>query len=315
MASPPPLPNSLSECLIPSAPPSTYYIPNFLSPSEQAHLLQKVFPLRPPLPLHKRLNTDPYKQINSVPLPTWRHLSHRRLQAHPSPLTNSNTLLAAPLPQWLQDPIIPRILSIPVTSTSSADDNGNDKKDSKNIFSISPHKAPNHVLINEYIPGQGIHPHEDGGAYYPVVATISLAAPIVLDVYPKPGSTSSGPEHHTSSTPDYPLANLNDNAENETKPAYRIFQEPGSLLVSTGEMYMEYLHGIAGVDVDECLRGVDEEGGEGGGIVNWEMVSAEWRERVAAEGDRWRRTQTRTSVTLRDVARVKKMGFLLGAKK
>ncbi|CAO1599762.1 hypothetical protein XANCAGTX0491_003477 [Xanthoria calcicola] len=145
----PRLPASLAESLISSAPPSTYYIPNFLSPTEQSQLLQK---------------------INGVPLPTWRHLTHRRLQAHPSPLTASNTLLAAPLPQWLQEPIIPRLLSIPLTP-----------HDSPHIFSASPHGAPNHCLINEYTPGHGIHAHEDGAAYHPIVATISLGAPIVLD--------------------------------------------------------------------------------------------------------------------------------------
>ncbi len=44
-ASPPPgLPSSLEAALIPTLPPSAYYIPNFITPSEEAHLLRKVFP-------------------------------------------------------------------------------------------------------------------------------------------------------------------------------------------------------------------------------------------------------------------------------
>ena len=74
--------------------------------------------------------------------------------------------------------------------------------------------AINHVLINEYHPNQGImvcnrqtsvcflcfhikhrplltnnefcafQPHQDGPAYYPVVAIISLASPVVIDFTP-----------------------------------------------------------------------------------------------------------------------------------
>lgn len=42
---------------------------------------------------------------------------------------------------------------------------------------------PNHVLINEYLPGQGIMPHEDGPAFYPVISTISLGSHTILDFY------------------------------------------------------------------------------------------------------------------------------------
>lgn len=213
-----------------------------------------------------------------MPLPTWRHLTHRRLQAHPSPLTSSNTLLAAPLPQWLQEPIIPRLLSIPLTPHDH----------DHHIFSASPHGAPNHCLINEYTPGHGIHAHEDGAAYHPIVATISLSAPIVLDIYRKPAAPGEGSQDHLKT------------------PAYRILQEPGSLLISAGEMYTGYLHGIAAVESDEELRG-----GEGG-VVNWEMVGEEWRGRFEGAGGRWRRAETRVSLTFRDVVRVRSLGKGLG---
>lgn len=44
---------------------------------------------------------------------------------------------------------------------------------------------PNHVLVNEYLPGQGIMPHEDGAAYRPVVATVSLGSAAVVEFWPK----------------------------------------------------------------------------------------------------------------------------------
>jgi alkylated DNA repair protein alkB family protein 6 len=33
---------------------------------------------------------------------------------------------------------------------------------------------PNHVLLNEYLSGQGISPHLDGDLFYPTIATVSL---------------------------------------------------------------------------------------------------------------------------------------------
>ena len=44
---------------------------------------------------------------------------------------------------------------------------------------IFPYK-PNHVLVNEYKPGDGIMPHTDGPAYYPIVSTLSLGSDSVL---------------------------------------------------------------------------------------------------------------------------------------
>lgn len=159
------------------------------------------------------------------------------------------------------------------------------------MFSGAPHGSPNHCLINEYTPGQGIHPHEDGGAYYPVVATVSLGAPIVLDVYRKASSASE--------TVDY----MGDGWRRE--PVCRILQEPGSLLISTGEMYTGFLHGIAEVEVDEGLRD-----GEGG-VVNWDLLGGEWRGRFEEAGGEWKR-ETRVSLTFRDVIKVKSLGKGLG---
>ena len=78
------------------------------------------------------------------------------------------------------------------------------------------------------------------------------------------------------------------------KPPWRILQERRSLLVTTGDMYENWLHGIQGVLVDE------EVGEEG--IVNWGLVgSAEFEEgRIVRE--------TRVSLTFRDVLKVKKLG-------
>ena len=125
-------------------------------------------------------------QISKAPKPHWTQLSHRRLITYPSALTPNNILLSNPLPLWLAAPYIPRMQTL-------------------NLWKKAPHGQPNHVLINEYHPGQGIFPHEDGDAYYPMVGTISLGGAIVLDVFEKDAMR---------------------NPEEERTPAFRILQEP-----------------------------------------------------------------------------------------
>ncbi|KAF2837747.1 hypothetical protein M501DRAFT_1006317 [Patellaria atrata CBS 101060] len=236
--------DALETFRIPSLLPSFYYIPAFLTTEEQSLITQKIPPNR------------------------WTHLSHRRLQTHPSPLTATSTLLAAPLPSWL-------------TTTASVAS----RFEELGVFNNSPHRAPNHVLINEYKPGEGIMPHEDGSAYAPVVATITLDAYGVLDIYSKGVARS-------------------ENAREDKSPSSRIqitriFQEPGSLLVTIGSSYRDLLHGISAVNFDETLGPST--------VANWEMLSEETR-RTIEEGVGRLERGTRISLTYRDVIKVSEIG-------
>ncbi|KAI5299953.1 hypothetical protein KEM55_000831 [Ascosphaera atra] len=235
----------LEDAAIKRLPPGSYYIPNFVNPEEEEYLLRK---------------------ITNAPLPRWTTLTHRRLQTWPSALSKSNTLLSAPLPDWLVNPIIPRFGEL-------------------GIFEGSPHGQPNHVLINEYQPGQGIMPHEDGPAYYPIVATVSLGAEIVLDVRRKKGFDSNAIKGDE----------VADGADGEKTGHFRILQEPRSLLITTGEVYTDFLHGVAEVTSDERL------GPET--VCNWELLG----NKDAYAGGRYDR-KTRTSLTYRDVLKVSKVG-------
>lgn len=194
-------------------------------------------------------------------------MTRRRLQTHPSPLSTNNVLLTPPeLPPWLiQDPPI------------------HERFAKLGLFDHTPHKAPNHVLINEYKPNQGIMPHEDGGAYAPVVATISLGASIVLDIYEKAHTAEVG-EINEART-----------------PKWRIFQEPRSLLVTTRSMYTDYMHGIAEREVDEDIRPFNIQTGTG--AINWELLGNQ----IDLVDGRYERG-TRVSLTYRDVLKVKEMG-------
>jgi len=158
------------------------------------------------------------------------------------------------------------------------------------IFADAPHGI-NHCLINEYLPCQGIMPHEDGGAYYPVVATVSLGGSTVLEVSQKPTADSESAE-----TPRDP------NARAGLK-TWRILQEPRSLLITCGSAYTETLHGIAEVIEDVDLSEHT--------VANWSLLGD--RQHIFAQGGRSKR-ETRISLTLRDVKKVSRLGAKLFGK-
>ncbi|KAH0499008.1 hypothetical protein TgHK011_006229 [Trichoderma gracile] len=222
------LPSSLEAARIAALPSTAYYLPNFISEEEERLILDK---------------------IAAAPRPRWKQLTHRRLQTWPSDLVN-NKLLDAPLPSWLETPIVPRLLSLPLSD---------DGHSPKHIFAESPHQRPNHVLINEYPPGIGIMPHK-----------------MALRIGPCKEDGALDPE-----------------------PAWRILQEPRSLLITTANLYTDYLHGIADTEEDLDLSADT--------IVNWPLL----RDPEAFAHGRNPR-QTRTSLTYRDVLQVSKVGAKLG---
>jgi alkylated DNA repair protein alkB family protein 6 len=150
------------------------------------------------------------------------------------------------------------------------------------LFKDAKHGAANHVLVNEYAPGEGIMPHEDGPAYSPIVATVSLGGTVVLDLYAKKEDAGE--------------AEMQEESGSREKPTWRILQESGSLLVTTGEAYVTLLHGISPVTVDEDLGPQT--------IANWGLLG----EPEHYDGGRNVR-ETRTSLTYRDVLKVSKVGI------
>lgn len=100
------------------------------------------------------------KRVNKSPQPKWTQLSHRRLQNWGG-IPHQKGMLAEEIPSWLQKYV--------------------DKISKLNVFEES--KQPNHVLINEYLSGQGIMPHSDGPLFHPIVSTISCGSHTFLDFY------------------------------------------------------------------------------------------------------------------------------------
>jgi alkylated DNA repair protein alkB family protein 6 len=156
------------------------------------------------------------------------------------------------------------------------------------------------VLVNEYRPGEGIMPHEDGGAYAEVVATVSLGAGLCLDVLSKAGSDdqedgSMEDPANEDTTTQSSNANVETREENILNLPTRIFQEPRSLLITTGRAYRDLMHGIASIEVDEGLNGET--------VANWPLLSEEGRSKIEEYGGRNVRG-TRVSLTYRDVIKV-----------
>lgn len=115
-------------------------------------------------------------------------------------------------------------------------------------------------------------PHEDGPAYSPITATISLGGHAVLDIYKK-----------------------NELGEREATPTWRILQEPRSLLITRDDMYINTLHSISELQIDENLNREN--------IVNWDVIGDKDPYK-AGNAER----QTRISLTFRDVIKVAKLG-------
>lgn len=86
----------------------------------------------------------------------------------------------------------------------------------------------------------------------------------------------------------------------DPEPAWRIFQEPRSLLITTADLYHEHLHGIADIEEDTGLSSET--------VANWDLL----RSKQEIQSGRYVR-KLRTSLTYRDVRKVSKLGARLGA--
>ena len=130
----------------------------------------------------------------------WVQLRDRRLQCHGGTVLPEGTV-AEPLP--------PHLLNL--------------SKALQNAGVFDAEHPPNHCLVNEYSPCQGIMPHRDGPLYHPTVAILSLQSPIVFDFWASAAAA----------------------ADPQVQPAMSLLLEPRSLLVFRGDAYADYHHAIA----------------------------------------------------------------------
>ncbi|XP_043250772.1 alpha-ketoglutarate-dependent dioxygenase alkB homolog 6 [Colletes gigas] len=192
------------------------------------------------------------KHINNAPLPKWTQLSHRRLQNWGG-IPHPKGMIAEKIPIWLQKYV--------------------DKVSSCGVFEND--KLPNHVLINEYLPGQGIMAHSDGPLFHPIVTTISCGSHTLLDFYKR------------LDTAQLQQPNLE----------FSFLLERRSLLILREDLYHCYLHSIAERDADIVSRHV---------IKNLNICGEQFTEGQSLERD------VRLSLTIRHVPKTSKLKLKIG---
>ena len=159
----------------------------------------------------------------------------------------------------------------------------------------------NHVLVNEYQPGDGILPHQDGAAYYPAVAIVSLGCDAVMRFAPRRDETSN--ETKTS----------NRSVGSVSRP-FGVFLPRRSLLVFDGALYERYLHGIDAVREDVIDATVANRGDVAANDSS-KIRSRSDEDFAAANVDAFptlRRDRVRVSMTFRNVRVVRAALRLFG---
>ncbi|KAH9886714.1 hypothetical protein C8Q73DRAFT_768982 [Cubamyces lactineus] len=264
---------NLDDYLVPGT-TSTYYIPEFVTEEEEEYLIRK---------------------IHEAPQPWWKRLQNRRLQIWGGDLTAKKALIPQEMPSFVaQYPdIIGRIRNT-------------------GAFKGSAHGQPNHIIMNEYAPGQGIMPHEDGPAYHPVVATLSLGSHTVFNYYKYKTDVDSDATQAEQSagttTAEGPMAAAGAGKPIDPNPVLSLLLEPRSLVITTSSLYTTHLHGIDEVAEDIFImadgRGPHER------IANFEMLREKEAKDAIANGGKLERGM-RFSLTCRDVEKVAAAGGAL----
>ncbi|KAL9248065.1 hypothetical protein vseg_021428 [Gypsophila vaccaria] len=167
-------------------------------------------------------------QIYQAPISKWKTLKNRRLQNWGG-VVHEKGLISQDLPPWLTK-LNERIY------------------DELSIFPA----APNHVLINEYLPDQGIMPHQDGPAYFPAAAILSLGSPVVMNFTPHVKLCEDG----TTKT-DFQSPGSVETAQGDTPQIFSLLLMPRSLLIFKDLAYSDYLHGIEDKAVQHYDRAVN----------------------------------------------------------
>nr|XP_033810084.1 alpha-ketoglutarate-dependent dioxygenase alkB homolog 6-like [Geotrypetes seraphini] len=144
----------------------------------------------------------------------------------------------------------------------------------------------NHVLVNEYRPGEGIMPHEDGPMYFPTVTTISLGSHTLLDFYHPVGREQQRADEQVTTC-----------QTEQDRHFLSLLEEPRSLLVLSGDMYSCYLHGIRPAASDFITENV----------ANIASCDSRYGDTLTRE--------TRVSLTIRYVPKVLKTTIALGRRK
>lgn len=220
-------------------PASIYYIPDFLPLSEnQEALLEWLQKL--PENSHSQSSSQEYTEKDANGAWTEMKFAKRRVALFEASTLHHNPPDAAsksthnnsnPSLQFASYPILQRLADALV---------------SQGVF--SGEQPPNHILINEYHPGQGIMAHTDGPAYFSRTATLSLGSDVLISFTKRPNYDKNDTKNAMGNTD-----------INPTCKEHICLLQKGSLLVFEDRAYLDYCHGIKDRILleritDECLN-------------------------------------------------------------
>ena len=157
--------------------------------------------------------------------------------------------------------------------------------------------------ISLHHPSSFSQPHEDGPAYHPVVATLSLGSPTVFHYYQYKPDTDASPIQ--ISAPNELISSTG--RPIDPTPVVSLLLEPRSLVITTSTLYDSHLHGIEGRVEDkfeEDGRPPQER------IANYDLLKGKEAKEAIANGSILERGM-RYSLTCRDVEKVAAMGGAL----
>ncbi|EPY23117.1 alkylated DNA repair protein alkB like protein 6 [Strigomonas culicis] len=140
--------------------PGIYYIPDYVSPEEEARIAENI----------RKTPGELKTQLKKRTVQEWGCTMCD--QCEKSFVSDAN------MPHWVQE----------CTDMLVYD----------GIF--TPTTFPNSVRIHEYQPGEGIGPHCDGPIYVPVVTVLSLASTCVMNFYPRREPYADAPMDHYNDT-------------------------------------------------------------------------------------------------------------------
>ena len=146
-----------------------------------------------------------------------------------------------------------------------------------------------------------IQPHEDGPAYHPVVATLSLGSHTVFNYYQYKADDDTASPSNAGSAPPHSGRPI------DPKPILSLLLEPRSLVITTSSLYESHLHGIDELFEDRFnIDGTTPQQR----IANYDALTDK-DARGAIEAGGILERGLRYSLTCRDVERVSAVGGAL----
>lgn len=247
-----------------------YYVPNFLSANDSKLIMSHIYSNVPDTSDWVTLNSRRLLCYGGIP-PSSRDMEKRSLakrfadeELNAKSAVHSNSKSQSVFPHWLQD------LLTNVNENKLLNRMYKKKRLAYPVSTLDAIEAANntstlgldHILINEYQPGQGIFHHTDGPLYEDFVCIVSMESSVLLTFRKKLDTSEIGMAKVYENSLEFKsvsnassVSTATEETGNEMKEIDDLFSvllEPNSLFVFSGSVYKNYLHGIQSFDTEGC---------------------------------------------------------------